>query len=184
MNSERLPGEHRVHITGFDATTGNPSAVRSEFAPQVQGNYVQRALEHSTEYWRHVGPGGDTGARVRGRPASPADQQRRRGVHVQQQYKGITIFDAAQAVRFAPDGSLAETVGSNVTVVQDLPVAPTLSVQAAVRLAAEYVATPGEDEQDATTSSASRCRRSVSISAGFQPQIVASFSRCWRAAPC
>jgi extracellular elastinolytic metalloproteinase len=174
--SERLPGEHRVRITGFDATTGNPSAVRSESAPQAEGNYVQRALEHLQNI------GGTLGLEATQAPeyaADPQIQQTSSGavtVHAQQQYKGITIFDAAQAVRFAPDGTLAETVGSTVTVVQDLPVAPKLSVQAAVQLAAEYVATPGEDEQGATDQFGEPLP-AVSVDlTGFQPQIIASFS--------
>ena len=86
-------------------------------------------------------------------------------VHLQQQYKGIAIFDAAQAVRFAPDGSLTETAGNSITVEGDLDVAPTLSVRQAVLTAAAHVAVPDEDEQGATdeeqqaeTGDRDRCR--------------------------
>jgi extracellular elastinolytic metalloproteinase len=173
--SEGLPGEHRVRIVGFDATTGNPSAVRSESAPQGQGNYVQRALEHLQNI------GGTLGLEATQSPEYAADpnvQQTSSGavaVHVQQQYKGITILDAAQAVRFAPDGTLTETVGSTVTVAQDLPVAPRLSVQEAVRLAAEYVARPGEDEQGATDQFGEPLPAVHVDLTDFQPQVIASF---------
>ena len=46
-------------------------------------------------------------------------------VHLQQAYKGIPIFQAADAVQFKPSGATEETVGSAVAVPEDVVVAPT-----------------------------------------------------------
>ncbi len=148
--SGRLPGDHRVSIAKFDATTGNPAAVVSEAAEAEPNDYVRRAIEHVTA----ISPAlGLTAAQAPEFVADPSVQEAASGaksVHLQQRYKGIPIFQAAEAVRFAPDGSLADTVGSTITVEGEIPVAPRLPVQEAARIAAEYVAEPHEDEHETT----------------------------------
>lgn len=148
--SGQLAGDHRVSIAKFDATTGNPATVVSEAAPAEPNDYVRRAIEHVTA----ISPAlGLTAAQAPEFVADPAVQETASGaktVHLQQRYKGIPIFQAAEAVRFAPDGSLADTVGSAISVEEEIPVAPRLPVQEATRIAAEYVAEPQEDEQEET----------------------------------
>jgi hypothetical protein len=96
-------------------------------------------------------------------------------VHLQQRYKGIPIFQAAEAVRFAPDGSLADTVGSSIAVEQELAVAPALSVEQATRIAAEYVAVPDEDERGQKDAFGEPLPAPSVDLAGFEPEIRASF---------
>jgi extracellular elastinolytic metalloproteinase len=144
--SAELPGSHRLSVDRFDPLTGNPSRVVSESAPAQPGNYVQRALDHVQRVGRALGlEAGQANEFV----ADPNYQRTSSGavaVHLQQQYKGIAIFQAAEVVHFAPDGAISETVGSSVSVAQDTDVAPRLPVTDAVRRAAEHVATPDADE--------------------------------------
>ncbi|SEF43151.1 extracellular elastinolytic metalloproteinase [Nitrosospira multiformis ATCC 25196] len=100
--STRLPGGHPVRISSFDATTGNPRVITSDGASAEKGNYIPRALDHV----RSVS--GVLGLAVTQPPEFTVDphiQGTSSGaviVHLQQQYKGIPIFQAAQAVRFRP----------------------------------------------------------------------------------
>lgn len=111
--------------------------------------------------------------------ADPHIQQTSSGavtVHLQQQYKSIPIFQATQAVRFGPNGAVRDTAGSTVTVAHDVPVSPTLSVEAAVLKAAEYVAVPQPDEQAAIDQFGQPYNLpSVDIT-GFVPKVIAKFN--------
>ena len=101
--SSKLPGRHRIKITRFDPTTGNPRVIVSESAPGEEGNYIERALEHL----RIISPV------LVLHPNQPPEfvpdpyfQRTSTGavaVHLRQHYKGLPIFQAAQTVRFAPD---------------------------------------------------------------------------------
>jgi extracellular elastinolytic metalloproteinase len=148
--TERLPGEHRLEVTAVDYTTGNPATVVSEAAPAEQGNYIQRALDHL----RAAGPVlGLEATQPTEYVVDPSTQRTTADavtVHAQQRYKGIPIFQAAQAVLFGPDGRLSQTVGTSVSVPRELEVAPRLSVEEAVLRAAEQVAEPDRDERRQT----------------------------------
>ena len=176
--SESLPGEHRVTIAGFDAATGNPSVIRSEAGPREDGNYIKRALEHV----QNLGNRGVLGLEDTQAPeynADPNVQSASSGavaVHLQQNYKGIPIFQATQAVRFAPDGTLQETVGSTITVTDAPQIVPAISVQEAVRRAAEHVATPDADEQGAVDQFGESLAPSEIDLSDFSPQVIISFS--------
>jgi extracellular elastinolytic metalloproteinase len=148
--TERLPGEHRLEVAAVDATTGNPATVVSEAAPAEQGNYIQRALDHL----RAAGPVlGLEETQPTEYVVDPSTQRTTADavtVHAQQRYKGIPIFQAAQAVLFDPDGRLSQTVGTSVSVPRELEVAPRLAVEEAVLRAAEQVAEPDRDERRQT----------------------------------
>ncbi|MDQ3586921.1 MAG: M36 family metallopeptidase [Actinomycetota bacterium] len=173
--SDELSGDHRVSITKFDATTGNPATVVSQAAEAEPADFVRRALEHLTT----ISPAlGLTATQAPEFVADPTVQETTSGartVHVQQRYKGIPIFQAAEAVRFAPDGSLSDTVGSAITVDGEIPVAPKLSVQGAARIAAEYVAQPDEDEQGGTDPFGEPLSPPSVELGEFRPEIRASF---------
>ena len=173
--SEGLPGAHRVAIARVDPTTGNPARVTSESAPAERGNYIQRALEHVRNIGRALGLEATQAPEFM---ADPHPQETSSGavtVHLQQRYKGIVIFQAAQAVRFAPDGALQETAGSSISVPQDVPVSPQLSVQEAVRRAARHVATPQPDEQGGTDQFGQPLSYTSVDLTGFEPKLVAAF---------
>ena len=97
-------------------------------------------------------------------------------VHLQQQYKGIPIFQATQVVRFAPDGSLSETAGSSVPVTGDIEAMPTLPVREAVVRAAQHVAVPDADEEGGVDEFGEPLDLPRLDLTGFEPKAIASFS--------
>lgn len=173
--SERLPGDHRVTVAMMDATTGNAATVRSEAAPAEEGDFVSRALDHV----RAISPVlGLTGGQAPEFVADANVQEASSGakaVHLQQRYKGIPIFQAAETVQFGPDGSLMQAVGSSISVREELAVSPRLSVVQAALRAAHHVAEPDEDELGATDPFGEPLTpRSVDVS-GFEPRVRATF---------
>jgi extracellular elastinolytic metalloproteinase len=173
--SNHLPGEHRVSISGFDPTTGNPATVASEAAPAEQGNYVQRALDHVMGISRALGLAPSQAPEFVADPHVQHTSSGAVAVHLQQRYKGITIFQAAETVRFAPDGALQETAGSAVTVEREEPVAPRLTVEQAVLSAAQHVAQPDADELGATDQFGEPLPTPSMDMTGFRPRVMATF---------
>jgi extracellular elastinolytic metalloproteinase len=148
--SGRLPGEHRLAVATVDGTTANPAAVVSEAAPAERGNYVQRALAHLQAAAPALGLEASQPTEYLVDPGEQRTSADAVTVHAQQRYKGIPIFQAAQAVLFDPQGRLTQTLGTSVTVPRDLEVAPRLTVEEAVLRAAEHVAEPDRDERGQT----------------------------------
>ncbi len=143
--STKLGGAHRVVIEGFNASTGTPSRVASHGAPATSGDFVKRALEHVQGIGPVLGLTGQA-PEFAADPSVAETSSGARAVHLQQRYKGIPVFQAAVAVRFAPDGSITDTAGTTISVDQEAQVAPTLSVQEAVLKAAQHIAEPQTDE--------------------------------------
>lgn len=174
--SNALPGDQRIEIERFDPTTGNAAAVRIVPPPTDQGNYAERALE----YIQRVSPAlGLTATQAPEFVVDPHVQQTSSGataVHLQQRYKGIPIFQAAQTVRFAPDDTLTESVGSSVTVPGDIDADPQIRVDEAVQRAAEHVAVPDRDEQQETDQFGQPLNPPTVDLAGFTPTVIATFA--------
>ncbi len=173
--SDRLPGAHRIRITRFDDATGNPAAITSEAAPAEEGNYVQRALDHVRNISRALGLTATQPAEFVADPNYQTTSTGAVAVHLQQCYKGIPIFQAAETVRFEPNGAIKETVGSSVTVSEEVAVAPTLTVQEAVLKAAQHVAVPHEDEQGAKDPFGEPLHLPSVNLEGFEPRVIAAF---------
>ena len=173
--SVRLPGDHELRITGFDRATGNPSTVASDLAEPERDNHIQRALNHVRSIGRVLGLAATQPTEF---AADPNIQRTSSGavtVHLQQQYKGIPVFQAAQAVRFAPDDHLVDTAGSTVTVDVEVPVLARLSVQEAALAAAKHVALPGPDEQVREDQFGQRLDPPTVDVSGYSPRIIAAF---------
>ena len=173
--SDRLPGAHRIRIARFDGVTGNPATVASEAAPAGAGDHVQRALEHVRGISRALGLTATQPAEFVADPDFQTTSSGAVAVHLQQAYKGIPIFQAAEAVRFEPNGAITETVGSAVTVPEDVPVTPVLKVEEAVLRAAGHVAAPHADEQGQQDAFGEPLTLpSVNLD-GFAPRVIAAF---------
>jgi hypothetical protein len=173
--SEALPGAHRVNVAKVDATTGNAAAVVSVAAPPAEGDFIRRALDHV----QAIAPAFGLTTQAPEFVADPVVQETTSGAHavnLQQRYKGIPIFQAATTVRFAPDGSLTDAVGSPITVDVDAPVSPKLSVQDAVLRAARYVSVPDSDEEEKVDQFGERLAPPRVDIEGFAPRIRASFT--------
>jgi extracellular elastinolytic metalloproteinase len=147
----------------------------AEAAP-APGDYVQRALDFVQQ------GSGERGLLAAAPPeyvADPHVQQTSSGavtVHLRQEYQGIPVFQAAQTVRFAPDGSLQETVGSGVPVSETgLDPVPRLPAAEAVRRAAEYVTAPDPGAEQATSSFGLPLTPPSVDLTDFVPQVIAAF---------
>jgi extracellular elastinolytic metalloproteinase len=173
--SERLSGAHRVRIRRLDATTGNPSEVTSEYSPAETGNYLQRALEHVQSISHVLGLTTTQPAEFNADPGIQRTSSGAVAVHLQQLYKGIPIFQAAETVRFSPDGRLKETVGSSVSVADELSVSPELSAGEAVMKAAQHIAEPYPDEQGAKDQFGQPFTLASVDLGGFEPQVITAF---------
>jgi extracellular elastinolytic metalloproteinase len=173
--SDRLPGAHRLRVASFDEATGGAEVVASESAPAEKGDYVRRALDHL----QRISPAlGLTAGQPAEYSADPTPQTASSGmvsVHVQQRHQGIPIFQAAEVVRFAPDGALQETVGASVPVAGDQEVAPALDVEEAVLAAARHVAQPDPDEEEVDAFGEPLPVQRVDLE-GFEPRVVTSFA--------
>lgn len=174
--SDRLPGEHRVAVAAVDATTGNPALVVSESAPAERENYVRRALEHVQGIGEVLSLEATEPAEYVADEHVAETSSHAVTVHLQQQHKGIPIFQATQVVRFAPDGSLSETAGSSVPVTGDIDALPTLPVREAVLRAAQHVALPDADEEGAVDEFGEPLDLPRLDLTGFEPKAIASFS--------
>jgi extracellular elastinolytic metalloproteinase len=84
----------------MDAATGNPSVVASDSAAPEAGRFVQRALEHMQHIGRALGLAATQPAEFVADPSAQTTSSGAVSVHLQQQYKGIPIFQAAETVRF------------------------------------------------------------------------------------
>lgn len=173
--SENLPGRHRIRIAGYDAVTGNPSTVVSEAAPAEQGNYIQRAMEHMQGIRTVLGLESTEAPEYMPDPNIQKTTSGAVAVHLQQYYRHIPIFQAAETVRFAPDGTLTETAGSSVSILREHEVEPRLTVQNAVLAAARHVAAPDDDEMEMTDPFGEPMRPAAVELGDWQPQVIASF---------
>jgi len=175
--SETLPGRHRIRIERFDPGTGNPSVIRSDYAPSEPGNYVERALDHMRGIRGALGLVATQPAEY---AADPNYQQTSSGavaVHLQQLYHGIPVFSATETVRFTPNGGIKETVGSSVTIDREPTLATQITVQEAVNVAARHVAAP--DEEEAKSDAKDEFGEPLTFTSvdltGFEPKVTAAY---------
>src|SRR4051794_5626014 len=173
--SESLPGTHRVEIGKNDLATGNATSVVSVAAPAAQGDYIRRALSHV----QTIAPAFGLEEQAPEFVADPVVQKTSSGAHavnLQQRFEGIPVFHAAATVRFAPDGTIVDTVGSPVALGSNAPATPKLGVEDAVLHAASYVSTPAPDELDETDQFGEPMRPPAIALNGFAPKVRAAFT--------
>jgi extracellular elastinolytic metalloproteinase len=174
--SEQLPGDHEVRVERVDPVTGNPAVVASVDAPAEIGNYVQRALDHVQSIGDTLGLAAGQAPEFAPDPQVQETTTGARAVNLQQLYKGIPIYDAARTVVFSADGAIDQTLGTTVTIADDRPVSPSISVREAVKRAGEYVATPDEDEQNAVDQFGEPLRHPKVDLKKWEPTAIASFN--------
>jgi extracellular elastinolytic metalloproteinase len=172
----RSLGGQRLRVGSMDPTTGNPASLAIEEAPAEEGNYVARALSHVQTVKDALGFAAEQPSEFAPDPNVQQASSGARAVHLHQLYKGIPVYGAARTVRFAPDGAITESIGSTVTVEETRPVRPRLTVEEAVRCAAEHVATPDDDEWEETDAFGQKLDP-VSIDlTGFEPRVITVFT--------
>ncbi len=176
MASEASSDELKVRINRFSPVTGNPESMAFEPTAAEKGNYVQRALAHVNKLSKTMGLSETQTPEFTADPNYQTTSSGAVAVHLRQKYKGIKIFQAAQTVRFDPDGSIKETVGNSFTAGGDIPVSPRISVEEAVLKAAQFVALPHPDEQGAKDQFGQPMYFSSVDLTGFIPKIIAAFN--------
>ena len=176
LASEASSEELNVRIGRFSPVTGNPELIVSEPAMAEKGNYVQRAMNHIQRLSKTLGLSETQTAEFMADPNYQTTSSGAVAVHLRQKYKGIKIFQAAETVRFDPNGAIKETVGNSLTVSSDLPVSPKLSVNEAVIKAAQFVAVPHPDEQGAKDQFGEPMYLSSVDLTNFVPKIIAAFN--------
>jgi extracellular elastinolytic metalloproteinase len=171
--SERLEGDHRVTVTGFDATTGNASCVTSHGAPAERGDIVLAALRHAITIAPVFGATGI--AEFVPDPTVQRTSSGDRAVYLQQCHKGIPIFQSAITVRLDAQARISETVGSLIAVdrVEDA----LATVEDAVRTAARDLASAAaEAATNPETDQFGRPLHPAVVSLdGFTPVVRAAF---------
>jgi extracellular elastinolytic metalloproteinase len=165
-----------VSIRRFSPVTGNPELIATEPATSEKVNFVQRALDHLQKLSRPMGLAATQSAEYMPDPSYQTTSSGAVAVHLRQKYKGIKIFQAAETVRFDPDGGIKETVGNSITVPMDLPVSPRLSVEEAVLIGAKFIASPSPDEQGAKDQFGEPMYMSSIDLTGFVPRVTAAFN--------
>jgi extracellular elastinolytic metalloproteinase len=171
----QLAGAHRVRIKGLDPTTGNPTGLVSDAGRAEHGNYIQRALAHMQTVGTALGLAPSQPSEF---VASPNPQTTSSGavaVYLQQSYKAIPIFQAAQTLNFTPAGAIEETIGTTVTVPRDLPARPKWRPEEAVLKAAAFVAVPQPDEYGVRDSFGEPLPTTVVDLTGWSPRVIAVF---------
>jgi extracellular elastinolytic metalloproteinase len=174
--SDRLPGAHRVRVMGINPNTGNPDLIASDSAPAEDGNYIQRAMDHVRSLSGVFGLAADQPKEFQADPDYQETSSGSVAVHLQQRYKGIPIFQAAETVRFQPGGAIQETVGSSITIPEDVPVSSELTVEQAVLKAAQHVAEPDADEAGKTDQFGEPLEWGRVDLTGWEPKVSAAFA--------
>jgi extracellular elastinolytic metalloproteinase len=174
--SELLPGSHRVMVASLNPSTGNPTAITSEGAPAEEGNYINRATDHVRGLSSVLGLAAGQPNEYQADPSYQTTSSGAVAVHLQQRYKGISIFQAAETVRFEPNGAIQETVGSSITVPEDTPVSGQVTVEQAVLKAAQHVAVPDADEDAAKDQFGQPLDPPRVDLTGFTPKVLATFA--------
>ena len=175
--SAGLPGAERVVIAEVDPVTGSASRLLSVDATELDAasaeasDYVQRALDHLAVVQPALGLADDPRRQFVAAPPLTTSSGAH-AVHLTQEYAGIGIFQTAQVVRFAPDGTIVDTAGTVVGSLPDTSSDPAISAQEAVLRAAEHVATPHEDELGQVDPFGEPLSYPTVDLTGWQPEIV------------
>jgi extracellular elastinolytic metalloproteinase len=153
-SSENLPGTHEVIVDRVNSFTGSAETLRSTNAASafgVQpglGPTVQMLIDRALQHLRSAAPalGFSSSDRVEFVP-DPHVKETSAGtriVNLQQQHKGIPVFQMERVVTFDSNGAVQEVTGSSVGLRPDLEVLPTISLEKAAKAAANYMATSSD----------------------------------------
>jgi extracellular elastinolytic metalloproteinase len=174
--SAALPGEHRVTVKGINPMTGTAASLHAEAAPESDASLIQTALDY-VQGGAGLAMGFAAGTEPSAFVPDPHVQRTRGGamiVHLQQQYRGIPIFEMNRAVHFSPDRKVRGVVGDNTQVSQEIDTRPKIDAAAAVRVAAEYLSAT-DDGPQLDHWGQKNVADKLLVPADYQPQAIASF---------
>jgi hypothetical protein len=95
-------------------------------------------------------------------------------VHLHQQYRGLTIFQMARAVRFNTHGQTIDAIGETSPIPADMILAPVNDVSEAVAAAARHLASTGGGQSEKDKFGQTYALPQINAD-GFKPTIIASF---------
>lgn len=180
--SSVLSGDHEVHVERVNPFTGTPTNLRSVNAGSAFGfesglvpsdqSLMARAIDHVRMTAPALGFSATEAPEFVPDPNVKETSSGERVVNLQQQYRGIPLFQMERAVLFDPAGAIQSVRGDNVgELPPDLETSPSVSVEDAALAAARYIASSGE-RQDAWTREWIR-ETEVDIT-DFEPQVLGS----------
>ncbi|HKY26881.1 MAG TPA: M36 family metallopeptidase [Pyrinomonadaceae bacterium] len=177
--SDALPGEQRVipdRVNNFTGSTDNLRSVNppAQFLGGAEASPSDAALiGKALEYIKSVAPA--LGFASTQQPEFVPDPHVKttstgtRIVNLQQQYRGIPVFHMERSVWFEKTGEISNVAGANVELPPDLETLPVVSLEKAVKVAAEYVASPSDRVDSWTKKPVPAIEIDV---AGYQPRIL------------
>jgi extracellular elastinolytic metalloproteinase len=173
--TKSLPGSEAVKVSEVDAFTGTPRVLTAENSPPAKGSLIERALNYVNVAQRAFGF-------AEGEPAEfvpdPHVMETSAGtsvVNLHQYYRGIPVFEMARTVRFSSNREITDAVGANVTLPPGLDIMAKLDPGSAVLAAAQFIATPHEDEKGVKGGWGRPVTPpSVDLS-GFAPSVISAF---------
>lgn len=179
--TESLPDDQRIAVSAINAFSGTPAAITSSGGAMASADdpasFINMALEHVERSSEALGFGPATvppefvpDATVQATSAGSHI------VHLHQQYRGVPVFQMARTVRFAPSGHIADTTGDNAVLPPNMELRPKLPVEAAVRLAAEHLASTVEDAAAEIDHWGQQLPYTEIDLSGFEPNVIVSFS--------
>lgn len=95
-------------------------------------------------------------------------------VHLQQQYRGLPVFQMVRTVRFAPQGNALDAQGKSLALAPDISIEPRITALEAVQKAAEHLAATGSSAGVKDEFGEVAAVPTVSIE-GFVPRVIGAF---------
>lgn len=173
--SASLVGDHTVTPRGVNPLTGSPCELRSLGAASGEGSYTERALAHVKTSTQAFGFSSGSSADFVPDPEVRTTSAGAVAVHLNQEYRGIPVFEMVRTVSFRRDGSIRHVKGDNLIVAEELETAPRFDVVSAVRRAAEHVSADDADDEEHFDQWGQRIEHTAIDLEGFEPRILASF---------
>jgi len=177
--SDSLPGEHRVNVERVNKFTGSTDNLQSSDAPvsfemspgetPSDAELIEVALDHVTSVAPALGFAPTEKIEFVPDPNVKTTSVGARVVNLHQQYHGIPVFHMERAVWFQKSGEIQNVTGTNVGLPPDLELKPAVTLEAAAKAAAEYVASPSDRVDSWTGETVAGVRIDVSK---YQPTIL------------
>jgi extracellular elastinolytic metalloproteinase len=139
--SKKTIGNYNISIKNIDTFSGNPSDIIVESAPKTANNYVTRSLDYLNNISTTFGfdKSNEQQPEFDADPHVQKTSSNATAVHVNQNYKGIPIFQASTTVKFTPNDEINGSAGNVFTITKELNDSITISSSDAVMKVIEFM---------------------------------------------
>jgi extracellular elastinolytic metalloproteinase len=159
--------------TRTNTGTGSPAVVAA-VAQSPAGSCVDRAMTFVRTERARLGFGAQSVAEFTPDPVVQRTMSGSAAVHLQQEYRGIPVFQMTRTIRFAPGGEVLDGAGDSAAMPEGFDVLPRMTVTEAVQKAAEHLAATGGGTYH------NQFKKEIQLPtvdiAGFTPEVLASFT--------